>query len=161
MRRNAQKWRKQIAAKTGCNWIAQNDAEYVEVRRVSHNLSWLTAYDDKRLSISAIHLQPFSLFTPGSSKENNAKADQSATSSVVEPKETPHKGFVEDIRVTLPSEMVTAEGRNFYLHTNDQVSMKNFSKAVRAFLKAKLFVRTASLKENLTSMPLQILCAFE
>jgi hypothetical protein len=75
----------------------------------------LTAYDDKRLSISAIHLQAFSLFTPGSSNENNAKADQSATSSVVEPKETPYKGFVEDIRVTLPSEMVTAEGRNFYL----------------------------------------------
>ena len=130
------------------------------MRKVSHNLSWLTAYDDKRLSISAIHLQAFSLFTPGSSKENNAKADQSVTPSVVEPKETPHKGFVEDIRVTLPSEMVTAEGRNFYLHTND-VSMKKFSKAVRAFLKAKLFVCTASVKEKLTSMSLQILCAFE
>lgn len=49
-------------------------------------------------------------FTEGSSVTNPGTAGQAGGASLVQPKKTIDKGYVEDIRVTLPSRMVFAEG---------------------------------------------------
>ena len=43
---------------------------------------------------------------------SSAKADQSEETKVTETKEPPHKGYLEDIRVTLPSSMIAGAGKN-------------------------------------------------
>ena len=51
-------------------------------------------------------------FKAGSSNTNSAKTDQSEGIKVTKPKEPPHKGYLEDIRVTLPSAMIDEAGKN-------------------------------------------------
>ena len=86
------------------------------VCKVSTNLIWFTLYRDEKNHADTHSLRLFSKislsFTKGSSVKNKAKADKSGAGSVVEHKETAHKGYVEDIRVTLPSGMVGGEGKN-------------------------------------------------
>lgn len=72
------------------------------------------------------------IFDKGASETSSSEPDQNGA-SMIEPKETKHKGSLEDIRITLPSTLVAEEGKKGLL-----LIMNNTAKPEDAFFKKAL-----------------------